>query len=101
MTKPGGRASSTILRSINLYQRLMQHRQSPCRYTPSCSEYAREAIEVHGAGRGSWLAVRRLSRCHPLGGHGFDPVPELHAHNSVSSASVPSTSSAQRTSGAR
>jgi uncharacterized protein len=65
-----------LLRTINLYQRLTAHRASPCRYIPSCSEYAREALEVHGAARGSWLATRRLSRCHPLGGFGFDPVPE-------------------------
>jgi uncharacterized protein len=64
-----------LLRSINLYQRLTAHRPSPCRYIPSCSEYAREAVGSHGAGRGSWLAVRRLARCHPLGGFGFDPVP--------------------------
>ncbi len=47
-----------------------------CRYTPSCSEYARIAVERHGAARGSWLAVRRVGRCHPFGGHGIDPVPE-------------------------
>jgi putative membrane protein insertion efficiency factor len=64
-----------MLRAINLYQRLSAHRPSPCRYTPSCSEYAREAVEMHGAGRGGWLSVRRLARCHPFGGHGFDPVP--------------------------
>lgn len=64
-----------LLRTINLYQRLTAHRASPCRYIPSCSEYAREALETHGAARGSWLATRRLSRCHPLGGFGFDPVP--------------------------
>jgi putative membrane protein insertion efficiency factor len=46
-----------------------------CRFEPSCSAYAREAIECHGAGRGSWLALRRLSRCHPFGGAGLDPVP--------------------------
>jgi putative membrane protein insertion efficiency factor len=64
-----------LLRGVNLYQRLSAHRPSPCRYIPSCSEYAREAVETHGAARGSWLAARRLSRCHPLGGFGFDPVP--------------------------
>jgi putative membrane protein insertion efficiency factor len=46
-----------------------------CRYLPSCSDYAREAVERHGAWRGALLAVARVSRCHPWGGHGFDPVP--------------------------
>jgi uncharacterized protein len=46
-----------------------------CRFYPSCSAYALEAVQVHGAMRGSWLAVRRLSRCHPFHAGGFDPVP--------------------------
>ncbi|MDO4232540.1 MAG: membrane protein insertion efficiency factor YidD [Lautropia sp.] len=46
-----------------------------CRYWPSCSAYAIEALQVHGARRGSWLTLRRLCRCHPWGGEGFDPVP--------------------------
>jgi len=47
-----------------------------CRFTPTCSEYATEAIEQHGALKGSWLAIRRLSRCHPFHTGGFDPVPD-------------------------
>ena len=46
-----------------------------CRFNPTCSDYAKEAIEKHGAFRGLFLAVKRVSRCHPLGGFGFDPVP--------------------------
>jgi uncharacterized protein len=46
-----------------------------CRFTPSCSQYAREAIMRHGAVRGTWLAARRLVRCHPFNPGGFDPVP--------------------------
>lgn len=49
---------------------------SACRYTPTCSVYAVEAIKVHGPFRGFALAVKRISRCHPWGGHGYDPVPK-------------------------
>ena len=45
-----------------------------CRFTPTCSEYAKQAIEKHGAWRGAWMAVRRISRCRPGGGFGYDPV---------------------------
>ena len=47
-----------------------------CRFLPSCSDYAREAVTVHGAVKGVWLTARRLSRCHPLGSSGVDPVPD-------------------------
>ena len=46
-----------------------------CRFHPTCSRYAIDALSVHGAGRGAWLALRRILRCHPLGGGGYDPVP--------------------------
>jgi len=51
-----------------------------CRYLPSCSEYARDAIAEHGALRGGWLGLRRVLRCHPWGGHGYDPVPQSLDH---------------------
>jgi uncharacterized protein len=50
-----------------------------CRFTPSCSTYMADAIREHGALRGGWLGARRLLRCHPFGGHGFDPVPPPRA----------------------
>ena len=46
-----------------------------CRFHPSCADYTAEAVTMHGAVRGVWLGMRRLVRCHPFGGHGFDPVP--------------------------
>jgi uncharacterized protein len=46
-----------------------------CRFTPSCSQYATEALNKHGFFKGAWLALRRILRCHPWGGHGYDPVP--------------------------
>ncbi|MDT8435757.1 MAG: membrane protein insertion efficiency factor YidD [Gemmatimonadota bacterium] len=55
---------------------------SACRYQPSCSEYACGALERHGPWRGGWLALRRLGRCHPLGGFGPDPVPDPPAPQS-------------------
>ncbi|MDR1602663.1 MAG: membrane protein insertion efficiency factor YidD [Tannerella sp.] len=46
-----------------------------CRYTPTCSEYAVQALKKHGPLKGFWLALKRICRCHPWGGHGYDPVP--------------------------
>lgn len=61
-----------------------------CRFHPSCSQYAVEAIERHGAARGGRLAVRRLLRCHPFGGGGYDPVPDGDAGEATRSlAAVP------------
>jgi hypothetical protein len=77
-TSPPGAArpmARVVIAGISLYQVLRAGRPSGCRYLPSCSAYAREAVERFGATRGLWLALRRISRCHPFGGHGVDPVP--------------------------
>jgi len=70
--------ASLFLRAlIRVYQLFLSPLIGPrCRFLPTCSHYAAEAVERHGAARGGWLAVRRLLRCHPWGGSGYDPVPE-------------------------
>lgn len=70
------RGTSLALGVVRLYQRARTGRLSPCRYVPSCSDYAVESLERHGLFRGTWLAARRVSRCRPLGRYGFDPVPD-------------------------
>ena len=61
---------------ICAYQKLISPLVGPsCRFHPTCSEYAKEAIERHGVFRGIWLTLKRISKCHPLGDSGFDPVP--------------------------
>ena len=62
-----------MVRAYQLFLRPLLSGQ--CRYLPTCSEYAAEAIATHGAMRGSWMAIKRVVRCHPLGGSGLDPVP--------------------------
>jgi putative membrane protein insertion efficiency factor len=70
--KGGQRAA---LAAIRAYQGVRAGAPSPCRFYPSCSAYAIEAIEQHGARRGVLLAIRRVARCRPLGGRGIDLVP--------------------------
>lgn len=69
-------AARAVKDLITGYQRATDHRPSPCRYVPSCSYYALEAVEVHGAASGVWLGLRRLLRCRPGGPSGWDPVPD-------------------------
>jgi putative membrane protein insertion efficiency factor len=56
-----------------------------CRYEPTCSVYAEEALRKHGAFKGGWLALKRIGRCHPWGGSGYDPVPDIDGEGNESS----------------
>jgi putative membrane protein insertion efficiency factor len=67
---------SLLVGLVKVYRNAISPMLGPkCRYTPTCSAYAIEAIENYGAWQGSILAVKRILRCHPWGGHGYDPVP--------------------------
>jgi len=69
---------------IHFYRRFLSPLKPPaCRFYPSCSQYALEAIELHGASKGLWLAFRRLVKCHPFHPGGFDPVPPRERQNSA------------------
>lgn len=71
-----------LIALVSFYRRAISPLLPPhCRYEPSCSAYAIEAIRVHGAGRGLILAARRIGRCHPWGGTGMDPVPPRGARS--------------------
>jgi putative membrane protein insertion efficiency factor len=71
-----GRTGRGLLAAVRFYQRAVSPALPPrCRFSPTCSAYAAEAIELHGAGRGSWLAVRRLAKCAPWHPGGVDLVP--------------------------
>lgn len=68
--------SSLLIIPIVIYRRFISPMLPPvCRYTPTCSQYAIEAIQKYGPFKGMWLAVKRILRCHPWGGSGYDPVP--------------------------
>ncbi|MGE4567741.1 MAG: membrane protein insertion efficiency factor YidD [Bacteroidales bacterium] len=65
-----------FIKLIRFYQlAISPHKPPTCRYTPTCSAYALEAIKRYGPFKGGWLALKRLLSCHPWGGHGYDPVP--------------------------
>ncbi len=73
MSKP---VSKIFIGLIRFYQGAISPMTPPsCRYQPTCSQYAVEAIQKYGAVKGSWLALKRIARCHPWGGSGYDPVP--------------------------
>jgi uncharacterized protein len=75
-----GMTARVLSTPIRWYQLARAGRPSPCRHIPSCSTYALEAIEIHGAPKGLWLGAKRLGRCHPWGTSGYDPVPERKAN---------------------
>ncbi|WP_223829715.1 membrane protein insertion efficiency factor YidD [Paenibacillus arenilitoris] len=64
---------------IRFYRKVISPLKPPsCRFYPTCSQYALEAIEKHGAAKGSWLAAKRIARCHPFHPGGYDPVPPVY-----------------------
>ncbi len=65
-----------LIAIISLYQKIPLFSHKHCRYTPTCSEYAKESIEIYGACKGIFLATKRILRCHPFGKYGYDPVPK-------------------------
>jgi putative membrane protein insertion efficiency factor len=73
---PVSPAARTLMGSIRIYQKVLSPLMGGnCRFHPSCSHYGYEAIEVHGAAKGSWMAIKRIGRCHPFNEGGIDPVP--------------------------
>ena len=86
---PLGVGRRSVIRAIGLYQDARSGRPSPCRFLPSCSAYAAEAVARHGAVRGGWLALRRVARCHPWGGHGLDPVPDAGPRRQPGAGATP------------
>lgn len=68
--------SRLLIALIRFYKHYISPLTPPaCRYTPTCSQYTLEAIQKYGALRGTWLGIKRICRCHPWGGSGYDPVP--------------------------
>jgi putative membrane protein insertion efficiency factor len=82
---------------VRAYQVVLSPLLPPsCRYTPSCSNYAIEALQKHGALRGGWLAAKRIARCHPFRPGGHDPVPDPIATAPTSALATPSSNPARR-----
>ncbi|HSJ26657.1 MAG TPA: membrane protein insertion efficiency factor YidD [Acidimicrobiia bacterium] len=77
MTDTRSLPARVLVGLIRAYQRFVSPALGRnCRFSPTCSTYALEAVSLHGARRGGWMAIRRLGRCHPLVEGGYDPVPE-------------------------
>jgi uncharacterized protein len=76
-------AARILMLPIRAWRLVSAHLPPRCRFHPSCSQYALEALTVHGAARGSWLAVRRVGRCHPWHDGGLDPVPPPNVRSSL------------------
>jgi uncharacterized protein len=74
-TWPRNPVAAALVGGIRVYRLVFAGRPSPCRFEPTCSAYGLEAIIEHGAARGTWMTVRRILRCRPGGGRGWDPVP--------------------------
>ena len=76
-----------LMLPIRAWRLISVHLPPRCRFHPSCSQYALEALTLHGAGRGSWLAIRRVGRCHPWHEGGLDPVPRPNVRSSLAASS--------------
>lgn len=84
---------AALIGLLRFYQRSVSPLTPPtCRFTPTCSEYALRAVERHGAARGGWLGAKRIVRCRPWGGFGWDPVPQVDDAGRVDDAQVDDTS---------
>ncbi|QFP75456.1 membrane protein insertion efficiency factor YidD [Deinococcus sp. AJ005] len=95
-------ASRGLVGAVRYYQRVLSPRKPvpTCRFSPTCSEYAAQAIELHGAVKGGWLAAWRVARCNPLVPGGYDPVPDHFPaqHHSEGASNAPPPASVSQTS---